>query len=53
MPERTRSVVVALTANVSEADRQRFAQVGMDDYLAKPYRPQDLLETVRHWLPGA
>jgi DNA-binding response OmpR family regulator len=24
----------------------------MDDYLAKPYRPQDLLDRVRHWLPG-
>ncbi|MFM9270528.1 response regulator [Halomonas elongata] len=53
MPERSRSVVVALTANTGEADRQRFEQAGMDDYLAKPYRPQDLLETVRHWLPGA
>ncbi|MDT8896301.1 response regulator [Halomonas sp. I1] len=53
MPERPRSVVVALTANASEADRRRFEQVGMDDYLAKPYRPQDLLQTVRHWLPGA
>ncbi|WP_275288583.1 response regulator [Halomonas elongata] len=52
IPERPRSVVVALTANAGEADRRRFEQAGMDDYLAKPYRPQDLLQTVRQWLPG-
>ncbi|MCW4149500.1 response regulator [Halomonas sp. 18H] len=48
-----RNVVVALTANAGESDKRRFAAAGMDDYLAKPYRPQDILETVRHWLPGA
>ncbi|MCK2184408.1 response regulator [Halomonas getboli] len=47
-----RSVMVALTANAGEADRQRFREAGMDDYLAKPYRPQDLLDRVHHWLPG-
>ena len=47
-----RSVLVALTANAGEADRQRFREAGMDDYLAKPYRPQDLLDRVDHWLPG-
>ncbi|UYG06786.1 response regulator [Halomonas sp. M4R1S46] len=51
-PERPRSVVVALTANAGDADRRRFRAAGMDDYLAKPYRPQDLLETVKRWLPG-
>ncbi len=51
-PDRPRSVLVALTANAGEADRQRFREAGMDDYLAKPYRPQDLLDRVNHWLPG-
>lgn len=46
-----RSVLVALTANASEEDRRRFAEAGLDDYLAKPYRPQQLIEQVRHWLP--
>ncbi|MDR5868140.1 response regulator [Halomonas koreensis] len=50
-PGHARSIMVALTANAGEADRRRFREAGMDDYLAKPYRPQDLLDRVRHWLP--
>ncbi|PSJ21802.1 response regulator [Halomonas sp. ND22Bw] len=50
--DRGRSVLVALTANAGESDRRRFREAGMDDYLAKPYRPQDLLDRVQHWLPG-
>jgi CheY-like chemotaxis protein len=45
------SVLVALTANASAEDRQRFEAAGLDDYLAKPYRPQALIERVRRWLP--
>ncbi|PAU76653.1 response regulator [Halomonas salipaludis] len=45
-----RSVLVALTANASDSDRQRFFDAGMDDYLAKPYRPQALVDLVRRWL---
>ncbi|MGM0639140.1 MAG: response regulator [Pseudomonadota bacterium] len=45
-----RSVLVALTANASEEDRRRFAEAGLDDYLAKPYRPQQLIAQVRRWL---
>ncbi len=47
-----RSILVALTANASEVDRRRFQQAGMDDYLAKPYRPQALVDLVRRWLNG-
>ncbi|WP_163647563.1 response regulator [Modicisalibacter sp. 'Wilcox'] len=46
------SILIALTANASEADRQRFFAAGMDDYLAKPYRPQALVDRVHRWLPG-
>ncbi|WP_192034829.1 response regulator [Halomonas sp. YLGW01] len=49
---RGRSVLIALTANASQADREHFAAAGMDDYLAKPYRPQALVKMVRRWLPG-
>lgn len=46
-----RSVLVALTANASEADREQFFAAGMDDYLAKPYRPQALVDMIHRWLP--
>lgn len=48
--QRDRSILVALTANAGETDRQRFFDAGMDDFLAKPYRPQALVAMVRRWL---
>lgn len=52
LPQRQKAAVIALTANASEQDRQRFRESGMDGVLAKPYRPQALLETVESWLVG-
>ncbi len=38
--------IVALTAHAMAGDRQRFLDAGMDDYLAKPLRPRDLVRAV-------
>ncbi|NCA77583.1 MAG: response regulator [Alphaproteobacteria bacterium] len=35
--------IVAVTAHVMMTDRERCLAAGMDEYLAKPYRPSDLL----------
>lgn len=34
--------IIALTANVLEGDRERCLAVGMNDYISKPLRPEDL-----------
>nr|WP_255777278.1 response regulator [Halomonas desiderata] len=52
-PEAGRSILVALTANATDSDRQRFVEAGMDDYLAKPYGPRELIDLLRQWRPDA
>ncbi|MCC5884179.1 MAG: response regulator [Halomonas sp.] len=52
-PETRRSILVALTANATNSDRGRFMEAGMDDYLAKPYGPRELIDLLRHWRPDA
>ncbi|NWG31075.1 MAG: response regulator [Rhodocyclaceae bacterium] len=44
--------IIALTASVLEADRDRSFQAGMDDFLAKPVTRQALEEKLAQWLEG-
>ncbi|MGR2739644.1 response regulator [Billgrantia sp. Q4P2] len=52
-PDAGRSILVALTANATESDWRRFHDAGMDDYLAKPYGPRELIELLQRWRPDA
>jgi CheY-like chemotaxis protein/HPt (histidine-containing phosphotransfer) domain-containing protein len=40
-------IIIALTANASEEDREKAVVAGIDDYITKPYSPQDLMYTLQ------
>lgn len=43
--------VIALTANVLPEDRERCQRAGMNDYLSKPLRREELQAMLERWLP--
>ena len=48
--EGERIPVIAMTANALEGDREKCLQVGMDDYIPKPVRKDNLEAVIKKWL---
>jgi two-component system sensor histidine kinase/response regulator len=44
--------VIAMTASVTAGDRERCLAAGMDDYVAKPVHPEELVIALNRWLPA-
>jgi CheY-like chemotaxis protein len=38
-----------MTANAMQGDKEKCMLAGMDDYVSKPLRLEDLLRALNHW----
>lgn len=44
-----RPVIIAMTANAMSGVREQYLNAGMDDYISKPFKLQDLEEAISRW----
>ncbi|WP_227677923.1 GAF domain-containing hybrid sensor histidine kinase/response regulator [Psychrobacter frigidicola] len=42
--------IIALTANAMDGEREKYLQVGMQDYCTKPFKKEQLNSLVQYWL---
>jgi PAS domain S-box-containing protein len=45
------TAIVAMTAEAMSGAREKCIEAGMDDYIAKPVRLEDMVEALQKWLP--
>jgi CheY-like chemotaxis protein len=42
-------VIIAMTANAMQGDKEKCLEAGMDDYISKPVRLEDLVTLLQKW----
>jgi CheY-like chemotaxis protein len=48
-PTGKRPRIIAMTANALEGDRKKCLEAGMDDYISKPIRIDEVQAALRRW----
>ena len=51
--DRASPPIVALTANAFAEDRRHYLDMGLDDYIAKPFDRAAMTAVLARWLPPA